>query len=111
MQYIYDPFQHCCPDMNECLDTESNIDELPLIEYSPDIRKYTFIIRYKNEDYNLQQKLLYCPWCGKKLPEPLGDKWEEILETEYNLKKPSFLPDSQIPSEFLTDEWWKKRGL
>jgi hypothetical protein len=56
----------------------------------------------------------YCPWCGIKMPKSLEDQWDEILEKEYGIvitepwnKKQL----SQIPDEFNSDEWWKKRGL
>ena len=116
--YIYDPFQHCCGSMNEHLDPECNIDELPLIEYKPDVRSYSFIIRYDDcKSYGVRQRLFYCPWCGKKLPETLGDEWERLLRKEYNLTINDFFnkngkwDESRIPEEFRTDEWWKKRGL
>jgi hypothetical protein len=114
--YKYDAFQHCCSPMNECLDPECNIDELSLIEYSPDIRQYAFVIRYKDKDYTLVQQLLHCPWCGAKLPEKLSHKMEEVLEAEYGITakdwdSPKWNDDTDLPEEFKTDEWWKKRRL
>jgi hypothetical protein len=57
--------------------------------------------------------LYYCPWCSKELPEPLFDKMEEVLAKEYNLTDNPWSDENKhrIPAEFLTDEWWKKRGL
>lgn len=99
--------EHCCIYMDYALSGRNGY----LVEYMPEVRSYSLRFYRGDEFAGMEKELWYCPWCGKKLPEPLGDKWEEILETEYNLKKPSFLHDSQIPSEFLTDKWWKKRGL
>lgn len=54
----------------------------------------------------------FCPWCSAKLPESLSDVRDSILLDEYGIddefdKKQA----KKIPAEFLTDEWWKKRGL
>ena len=58
-------------------------------------------------------EIIYCPWCSSRLPKSLYDELNETLEKEYNLH-PSIWntkEESLIPVEFLTDEWWKKRGL
>jgi hypothetical protein len=55
--------------------------------------------------------IFYCPFCGTKLPESLADKWFEVLENEYVITDPSETEYDKVPSEFRTDEWWKKRGL
>ena len=110
--YKYDPFQHCCGTMNEHLDPECNIDELPLIEYERDMRSYSFVIRYEDcKSYGVRQRLWYCPWCGTKLPKDLDGIWGETLEREYGLTEKERDEGSKIPEEFKTDEWWKKRGL
>jgi hypothetical protein len=57
----------------------------------------------------------YCPFCGAKLPTNLIDeRWSTILDE----LGPDYLPDDEgnppkkeLPEEFQTDEWWKKRGL
>ena len=41
---------------------------------------------------------------------------EEILEKEYGITAaqwdaPGWDDDVDLPEEFRTDEWWKKRGL
>ena len=56
--------------------------------------------------------IYYCPWCGKKLPINLSDKWFEILKKEHGIDYPFDDPDRKnIPEEFKSDEWWKKRNL
>ena len=78
------------------------------IGYSSKNRKYSIILRAGNAI----QVIHYCPWCGKKLPKNLSDKWFEILDLDYKIECP--LDDEEqhkIPPEFKTDEWWKKRGL
>ena len=115
--YKYDPFQHCCDTMNARLDHECHTDQLSLVEYCPDIRSYSFIIRYDDgKSYGVRLPLFYCPWCGKKLPEKLSHKMEEVLEAEYGITakdwdSPKWNDDTDLPDEFKTDEWWKKRGL
>ena len=113
--YIYDPFQHCCPTMNEYLDSET-IDNGELLEYSPDVRKYCFILHEDGKRDGTYLPLLYCPWCGRKLPEDLSEEMEEVLEKEYgitskNWDSPEWNDDSHLPSEFKTDEWWKNRNI
>ncbi len=59
----------------------------------------------------------YCPFCGAKMPKilygidengnsPYSDALEEALGKDFCDIKPE-----EIPEEFKTDEWWKKRGL
>lgn len=55
-------------------------------------------------------EIRYCPWCGVKLPKDLDDEWAETLEKEYGIENPSYIDDEDLPQEFLTEEWWVKRG-
>ncbi len=41
----------------------------------------------------------------------LTTKWYEILEKEYTIVDPHGVDANKVPTEFFTDEWWKKRGL
>jgi hypothetical protein len=57
----------------------------------------------------------YCPFCGAKLPAHLIDERWSIILDEFG---PEYLPDDrgnppkkELPPEFQTDEWWRKRGL
>ena len=57
-------------------------------------------------------RIKFCPWCGSQLPKYLYDEWERILTQEYGIQTPSaHMDDEDFPPEFLTEEWWKKRGL
>ena len=94
---------HCCIAMQQALD---------------DIRVYFgYIPKYKEYYINTKNPIViyiisHCPWCGKKLPSNLTDKWFEILEKEYNLDDPDSKEQAKlVPEEFKTDEWWIKRGL
>jgi hypothetical protein len=48
-------------------------------------------------------KIMFCPWCGQKLPESFRDKWFEVLASK-NLD----LDDPAIPQDMLSDAWWKR---
>ena len=91
--------KHCCELMAEFLG-DSRIN----IHYSPKFREYdTHLINSP-----AKQCYFYCPWCGKKLPESLRDEYFKILREKYSINS---VRTQQIPEEFKTDEWWKKRGL
>jgi len=56
----------------------------------------------------------YCPFCGKKLPKELDDDdMDPYLMKEYGWTEDDCwgYPRRELPDEFKTDEWWKKRGL
>ena len=79
-----------------------------LLEYIPESRSYNFILY--DHPHGTHQTLWFCPWCGIKLPEELGEEWGRILKEEFNIEEP-FRAWDRVPSEFKSDEWWKKRGL
>lgn len=111
----YNPFEHCCGAMNKYLDPETN-DNCELLSYEPDTRSYYFTLHEDGKISFVILSLLYCPWCGTKLPEDLGEKMEEILEKEYGITEKDcnaqgWDDEKDLPKEFQTDEWWKKRGL
>jgi hypothetical protein len=76
-----------------------------------DVARFLVFVDF-GKSKSILQGIMYCPWCSKKLPERLRDKWFETLEKEYNLDDPCREEQEKwIPKEFETDEWWKKRGL
>ena len=95
--------QHCCDLMNSFLE-----DLKVPIKYYPITREYMLLSRYS---YAVQP-LAYCPWCSKKLPEPLGKVYAELMQAQEGYV-PRLDPHHQpiAPEEFTSDEWWKKRGL
>ena len=84
------------------------------IWYNPQHRRYG-LLRYSGNWKNISiGDLYYCPFCGKKLPEELYDSdMDDILQKEYGWTKEycAQYPRPELPEEFKTDEWWKKRGL
>ncbi|MGC2310116.1 MAG: hypothetical protein WA432_00650 [Candidatus Babeliaceae bacterium] len=93
---------HCC----QLMDISLNDPKTPL-KYYPIVREYGFIM---NDSFAIQL-LNYCPWCSIKLPESVRDYYFEIMWARG--LEPGFdkYNDPNIPEEFKSDEWWKKRGL
>lgn len=65
----------------------------------------------EQRDREMITEIHWCPWCGAKLPKELWDEWYDILEKEYTIIDPNHTERSKVPLEFLSDKWWKKRGL
>jgi hypothetical protein len=97
--------------MDNALDPEEIRSWGELLEYEPTTRSYHFLLYENNKYCGTRYQLKYCPWCGKKLPEDLCNQFEEIMEKEYGLTVSEVNRGVDIPEEFKTDEWWKKRGL
>jgi hypothetical protein len=89
--------KHCCKEMDFFL--EEKRVRISYIDY-----KRLYAIKLTSGGL---QTMNYCPWCGHKLPEPLDEEWFNLLE-EMGFDNPR---QQEIPKEFKTDEWWKKRGL
>lgn len=62
---------------------------------------------------DLALEMNYCPWCGTKFPKDLREEWFDTLEREYGIDTDigEARDRTDIPEEFWSDEWWKKRGL
>src|SRR3990172_50106 len=92
----------CCPDMNFVLN-----DSLFNIEYNISIIEY--YLKSVRESYI--RTFEFCPWCGYQFMSNLRHVLFDILEKEYGLNLRIPQHREEIPAEFETDEWWKKRGL
>lgn len=94
----------CCTLMDIVIE-----DKESALRYDPSLRMYYI----REEHQPAARTIQYCPWCAAKLPESLYNEQEEILEKEYGLTDTwkGGKDYDQIPPEFHTDEWWKKRGL
>lgn len=51
----------------------------------------------------------YCPFCGKSIKDKTNE-YKKVLKNEFNINDP-WDDGIELPEEFHTDEWWKKRGL
>lgn len=110
--------EHCCERMDFFLD-----EKKVLIYYNPIYREYFINLKsfrnYKHVIYN-------CPWCGYEFPKSLVDTYYEILADDFNIYRNPYTGtyceilsdentydeiDVDIPEEFKSDEWWKKRSL
>lgn len=101
------PHNHCCDMMAIIIDHAG----IPLL-YSKILRKYHMIrmIKHVIVDYVV---FAYCPWCVKVLPKDLTVEYNEIVQREcgINTREIDITCEFDLPEEFKSDEWWKKRGL
>lgn len=101
---------YCCKAIESLVEDK----ETPF-EYDQKFREYSIVdkpeaFRAKSE-LAIKYQIDYCPRCGTKFPESLRDAWFDIIEREFGISE---MPDKKIkllPKEFLTEGWWKKRGL
>lgn len=93
---------------NKLLDEEGNL----LAEIGYDESRRMYHIQNNRNPNNIEGLgIVYCPWCGEKLPLNL-DSWAWI-EYEYGEEYASnqdLLPP-EVQKEFETDAWWKNRHL
>ena len=106
-----DKKEFCCEEMFfHLFRSEKNASELHF-DYYPVFREY--FIDYKEECGGGIQLINYCSWCGKMLPSSLREEFFNTLEKEYKIETSigGYKGREDIPQEFKSDEWWKKRGL
>jgi|SRR6516162_2003866 len=100
------PRYHCCLDMawfiSKPVEWESQGPN-PVILWLPQWNEYRIDISHRG---HASTSIYFCPWCGKKLPEPKTDLWYKTLY-ELGYDDPS---EQDIPDEFNTDAWWRGRG-
>ena len=95
----------CCENMKAEIEL---VDYPPTpFMYNPYFREYSIFIPNSASVFCIN----FCPMCGSKLPASLRKQWYAILRTEFHLNPNDPDDEVQIPQEFLSDEWWKKRGL
>lgn len=77
-------------------------------KYDKILRSYYVECKQRGSD----QLLIFCPWCGKKLPELLNEEYFRILYDELLLEPElNVIETPGLPEEFKSDAWWRKRGL
>lgn len=91
--------QHCCKEMDFFL-SEGKVP----VRYFSQFREYSIQLI----DRDVFQDILFCPWCGRKLPHSLREKWFEHVEELIGDFED--VDDSKIPQEFRTSEWWQNLG-
>jgi hypothetical protein len=71
-----------------------------LVAYTQKYDEYGMIV---HDGGSSVVQILFCPWCGARLPESKRDRWFDELE------KRGINPLSDpIPTEFQTDAWYLK---
>jgi len=102
--------------MKFCCDTMQRYVDEGNLHYDPIIREVTFYIK-SNDKTGFQPEYyrspcFFCPYCGTKMPKSLleDDIYYDELEKAVG-KEFCDIKEEEIPEEFKTDEWWKKRGL
>lgn len=111
--------EHCCESMDYFLE-EKKVS----IYYNPIYREYFIGLKSPR---NGKLVIYNCPWCGFEFKESLVDEYHEILESEFKIyrntetgtyyeinvdskgKSNEFYVD--LPFDFTTDYWWKRRGF
>lgn len=91
--------EHCCEQMTSHL-----ADGEVCIRFSAKYREYGLL--YLPEFGESIQLINFCPWCGARLPTPLGDRWYSELE-QLGIHE----PDNGVPEEFMSEAWWQNRSL
>jgi hypothetical protein len=87
----------------------SSVEEFSEFEYDKIHNCFVGYVTNVKERGCERRILAYCPFCGTKLPDfsyEYADAIKKVLKVDYT--KIDF---KDIPCEFQTDEWWKKRGI
>ena len=79
---------------------EGDFDSDDIIYYAPQYDEYGIVIHVYGKSYI---KMIYCPWCGKKLPDSKKDLWFDELE-KIGLFNPF---EEEVPEKFKSDAWWQ----
>ena len=94
----------CCKELVDSI----NENEFELYEQ---YRGVCYYYKKNNDEYG-QYFMCFCPFCGEKMPPNLygSDIYCDALEKAVG-KEYCDITEDEIPEEFKSDEWWKKRGL
>lgn len=74
--------------------------------YSPRFRRFSLKVRRGSFAI---QTLHFCPFSGRALPEPLGDRFFKEIEALGFMEGLEDL--KRVPKEFKSEAWWITRGL
>lgn len=84
---------HCCEDMKAFISSGE-----VAIRFVGKFREYGIAYLDGGTSYQL---IVFCPWCGSRLPSSLRQEWFTAVE-ERGLEP----GNKNIPEEFLTDLWY-----
>jgi hypothetical protein len=98
--------KHCCESMRRQAEFtwphHSSAFECPdaLVSYSSKFNEYGLIV---HDGSSSVVSILFCPWCGTKLPESLRARWFAELEA-LGFDDPGV---QDIPERYNTDAWYR----
>jgi hypothetical protein len=69
-----------------------------LINYDQRFDEYGLIV---HDGGRSSIRIMFCPWCGARLPDSKRDRWFDELE-----QKGVDPSGSDIPDEYRTSAWW-----
>lgn len=95
--------EHCCPETARRVEwaCEVHADAFAcpdaLVSFSPRFQEYGLIV---HDGGTSSVEILFCPWCGARLPESQRDRWFEELEAR------GIDPcEDEVPAEFEDGRW------
>jgi|GEM_PF-974377 len=97
---------YCCEDfIKNCI-----ADFRSLWDYNP-VKRYFFTI-HRTRTTREGEKYSECWHCRKEWPKDLSKEYDKILDKEFGITPDSdAYKNNDVPEEFKTEEWWRKRGL
>ena len=99
-----------------CGDMDFFLRPYTLYAYLPWAREYGFRIIDPERPIEFQpmrvRAVVYCPFCGRKLPSNLRKEWTARVRG-LGLSPADTTPEERapLPLELVTDTWWKEAGL
>ncbi|MFJ4188726.1 DUF6980 family protein [Kitasatospora sp. NPDC089509] len=100
--------QHCCEEMTTRLDHRCDRHEDPfdcpdaVIHHSAKFQEYGLVI---HDGGRSTLGIVFCPWCGRRLPESQRDRWFDELE-----RRGIYPWEDELPAEFEDDRWLRPPG-
>lgn len=99
---------YCCGALKQHVEHRCSVHPNPfdcpdhVVVYLPQFDEFGLVIRDGgNGSGESYLEIVYCPWCGTKLPESKRDRYFEQLEAR------GIDPATDtIPIKFYSDAWW-----
>ena len=98
--------------MFDCCESLIRSIEQKEFKFYPEYRGICLYFFDEENDTYGQHFIKFCPYCGTKMPNDLyaSDAYCDALEEAVG-KEYCDITEDEIPEEFKSDVWWKKRGL
>jgi hypothetical protein len=108
---FFKDFKFCCNFLKNNVTLEEDYGIGKVVVYHTEVRMFSLPVIKKN---GYLSPIKYCPYCGKKFQNDLNKEWWKTINKEFGdgFLDSAYSPKRKnLPLKFLTDEWWKKRGL